>query len=161
MAPFGNSGPGALRRSPVLHGLIEMDLCINDLHGLSHRFPTRRRLYMIVYRQKLDDWYMHNGGEIPKWVTFMGKHRPQFLKAYRLSWEGVFRGALPKQCMLFMMIYHNVTNVYRDGLREAALPRRAWGMTTDWILLAVIACAYYYTGFEGLNVLEDAIGDIL
>jgi hypothetical protein len=34
-------------------------------------------------------------------------------------------------------------------------------MTRDWILLAIIACAYYYTGFEGLNMVEDAVGDVL
>jgi hypothetical protein len=112
-------------------------------------------------RQKLNDWYMQNGGEIPRWVTFMSRHRPEFLKAYRLRWEGIFRGALPRQCMPFMMIYHNVVNGYRDGLREAALLGKAWGMSKDWLLLAVIACAYYYTGFEGMNMVEDAIGDIL
>jgi hypothetical protein len=112
-------------------------------------------------RTKLTDWYLQNGGEVPKWVTFMMKNRPEFLKAYRLRWEGIFRGALPRQCMPFMMIYHNVSNGYRDGLREAVLLGKSWGMTRDWILLAIIACAYYYTGFEGLNMVEDAVGDVL
>ena len=112
-------------------------------------------------RTALNDWYMRNGGEIPKWVTFMGKHRPEFLKAFRLRWEGIFRGALPKQCMPFMMIYHNVVNGYADGLREAALLGKSWGMTREWLVLAVVACAYYYTGFEGINMVEDAIGDLL
>jgi hypothetical protein len=112
-------------------------------------------------RTALTDWYMKNGGEIPGWVTFMTKHRPEFLKAYRLRWEGVFRGALPKQVMPFMMMYHNVVNGYRDGLREAALLGKSWGLTKDWLLLAVIGASYYYTGFEGLNIVEDAIGDLL
>jgi hypothetical protein len=112
-------------------------------------------------RKALNDWYMQNGGEIPKWVTFMGKHRPEFLKAFRLRWEGIFRGALPKQCMPFMMIYHNVVNGYADGLREATLLGKSWGMTKEWLVLAVVACAYYYTGFEGINMVEDAIGDLL
>jgi hypothetical protein len=112
-------------------------------------------------RKALNDWYMNNGGEIPKWVTFMAKHRPEFLKAYRLRWEGIFRGALPKQCMPWLMIYHNVVNGYRDGLREAALLGKAWGLSRDWLLMGVIASAYYYTGFEGLNMVEEAIGDIL
>jgi len=112
-------------------------------------------------RSKLTDWYLQNGGEVPKWVTFMMKNRPEFLKAYRLRWEGIFRGALPRQCMPFMMIYHNVSNGYADGLREAVLLGKSWGMTRDWILLAIIACAYYYTGFEGLNMVEDAVGDVL
>jgi hypothetical protein len=112
-------------------------------------------------RAALNDWYIRNGGEIPKWVTFMTRHRPEFLKAHRLRWEGVFRGALPKQCMPFMMIYHNVVNGYADGLREAVLLGKSWGITRDWLLLAIVGAAYYYTGFEGINMVEDAIGDIL
>jgi hypothetical protein len=112
-------------------------------------------------RQALDDWYLRNGGEVPKWVRFMAKHRPEFLKAYRLRWEGIFRGALPKQCIPFMMMYHSMVNGYADGLREVALLGRSWGLTKDWLLLAIIGAAYYYTGFEGMNMVEDAIGDIL
>lgn len=109
----------------------------------------------------LVDWYLKNGGEVPKWVTWLAKHHPAFLKAYRLRWEGSFRGALPKQVMPFLMIYHNVVNGYRDGLREAALLGRAWGLSKEWIALAVVASAYYYTGMEGVNMVEEAIGDIL
>jgi hypothetical protein len=112
-------------------------------------------------RKALSDWYMNNGGEIPKWVTFMMKHRPAFLKAHRLRWEGIFRGALPKQCMPWMMLYHNVTNGYADGLREAALLGKAWGISKEWLVLGVVASAYYYTGFEGINMVEEAIGDLL
>ena len=112
-------------------------------------------------RTALLGWYERNGGEVPKWVTFMDKHNPDFLKAYRLRWEGSFRGAMPKQVMPFMMIYFNVMNGNRDGVREAALLGRAWGMTKDWILLALYASAFYYTGMEGLNMAEEAVGDIL
>jgi hypothetical protein len=112
-------------------------------------------------RRALEDWYLRNGGEVPKWVRFMAKHRPAFLKAYRLRWEGISRGALPKQCLPFMMIYHNVVNGYADGLREAVLLGKSWGLTKDWLLLAIIGAAYYYTGFEGLNMVEDAVGDVL
>lgn len=112
-------------------------------------------------RRNLTEWYLRNGGEVPKWVTFMMKYRPEFLKAYRLRWEGIFRGALPRQCMPFMMIYHNVSNGYPAGLREAVLLGKSWGMTREWLLLAITACAYYYTGFEGLNMVEDAVGDVL
>ena len=112
-------------------------------------------------RTALLDWYTRTSGEVPKWVTFMLKYHPDFLKGYRLRWEASFRGALPKQCMPFMMIYHNVVNGYADGLREAALLGRAWGLTRDYILLAIIGASFYYTGFEGLNMVEDAVGDVL
>ena len=98
---------------------------------------------------------------MPKWVTFMAKHRPQFLKAYRLRWEGVFRGALPRQCMPWLMIYHNVANGYADGLRDAVLLGKAWGLSKEWLVLGIVACAYYYTGFEGLNMVEASVGDLL
>jgi len=117
--------------------------------------------YTADDHRKLTGWYLANGGEVPKWVSFMAKHRPKFLKAYRLRWEGIFRGALPNLCMPWMMLYHNVFNGYRDGLREAALLARAWGMSKEWIVLGVVAAAYYYTGFEGLNMVEEAIGDLL
>jgi hypothetical protein len=38
---------------------------------------------------------------------------------------------------------------------------KSWGMFKEWLVLAVVACAYYDTGFEGLNMVEDAIGDLL
>jgi len=112
-------------------------------------------------RQNLFAWYERNGGEIPKWVSFMDKHNPDFLKAYRLRWEGSFHGALPKQVMPFMMMYFNVHNGNKDGVREAALLGRAWGLSNDWIVLALYASAFYYTGFEGLNMAQEAVGDIL
>jgi hypothetical protein len=112
-------------------------------------------------RRSLNDWYMHNGGEVPKWVTFLSREHPDFLKAYRLRWEGSFRGALPKQVMPFLMIYQNVANGYRDGLRSAALLARAWGVSRDWIMLALIGAAFFYTGMEGLDMAEEAIADVL
>jgi hypothetical protein len=112
-------------------------------------------------RRSLEKWYMNNGGEIPKWVTFMIREHPDFVKAYRLRWEGSFRGALPKQVMPFLMIYQNVANGYRDGLRSAALLARAWGVSRDWIMLALIGAAFFYTGMEGLDMAQEAIGDIL
>jgi hypothetical protein len=92
---------------------------------------------------------MNNGGEIPKWVTFMGREHPDVLKAYRLRWEGSFRGALPKQVMPFVMIYQSVANGYRDRLRSAPLLARVWGVTRDWIMLALTPNAAASAGSEG------------
>jgi hypothetical protein len=112
-------------------------------------------------RQALDEWYMRNGGEIPKWVTFVGKHNPGFLKAFRLRWEGSFRGALPKQVMPYIMLRHNTLNGFQEGIREAALLGRAWGMSNEWLFSATLSAAFYFTGMEGMNIVEDAIGDLL
>ena len=63
--------------------------------------------------------------------------------------------------MPWLMIYHNVSTGNADGLRESVLLGRAWGLSTDWMVLGIVACAYYYTGFEGLNMVEAAVGDVL
>jgi hypothetical protein len=63
--------------------------------------------------------------------------------------------------MPWLMIYHNVSNGNADGLREAVLLGKAWGLSTDWMVLGIVACAYYYTGFEGLNMVEAVVGDVL
>jgi hypothetical protein len=132
-----------------------------DLSHFKAGLDLSTRELTAADKSRLEEWHMNNGGEVPKWVTFMAKHRPQFLKAYRLRWEGIFRGALPRQCMPWLMIYHNVANGYADGLRDAVLLGKAWGLTHDWLVLGIVACAYYYTGFEGLNMVESAVGDIL
>jgi hypothetical protein len=112
-------------------------------------------------RRALEEWYLRNGGEIPRWVTLLARRNPAFLKAWRLRWEGSFRGALPKQVMPYIMLRHNTLNGFRDGIREAALLGRAWGMSDDWIFSATLSAAFYFAGMESMNVVDDAIGDLL
>jgi hypothetical protein len=109
----------------------------------------------------LDEWYLRNGGEIPTWVALMKRRNPGFLKAYRRRWEGSFRGALPKQLMPYIMLRHATQNALPGGIREAALLGRAWGMTDDWIFAAVLSAAFYFAGMEVLDVVDEAIGDLL
>jgi hypothetical protein len=112
-------------------------------------------------RAALTAWYVKTTGEVPKWVTFLSRNHPNFLKAYRLRWEGSFRGALPKQVMPILMIYQNVLNGYANGLCQAVLLGKAWALSREWLLLALIGAAYYYTGMEGLDLAEDALRGIL
>jgi hypothetical protein len=49
----------------------------------------------------------------------------------------------------------------RDGLREAVLLGKAWGITSYWLSRSITASAYFFTGFEGLYSAYDAVEDIL
>jgi hypothetical protein len=37
---------------------------------------------------------------------------------------------------------------------------RGWGLSREYMLLAIVGDTFYYAGFEGLNMVEDA-GDIV
>jgi hypothetical protein len=112
-------------------------------------------------RANLLNWYQRTLGEVPRSVQFAAKHNPAFLKAYRLKWENAFKGALPKQMMPVMMLRNNAIAGRRDGMREAALLAKAWGVTRHWIVYTVTHVAYYFIGLEGLYAAEDALGELL
>lgn len=108
----------------------------------------------------LNAWYLRTLGEIPKSVAFTAQHAPDFLKAYRAKWEGAFRGALPKQMMPYLMLRYATVCGFRDGIREAALLCRAWGVAKPHVLHAVIASAYYKNGMDVIHVAQDALEDV-
>ncbi len=112
-------------------------------------------------RANLFGWYEHTLGEVPRSVQFAAQYNPAFLKAYRLKWENAFKGALPKQMMPLVMLRNNVMTGRRDGIREAALLARAWGVSKEWIVYQVMHLGYYFVGLEGLYAAEDALGDML
>jgi hypothetical protein len=112
-------------------------------------------------QRNLEDWYMRTIGEIPRWVTFLAKNDPTSLKAYRMKWEGVFRGALPKQMMPYLSLRHFTVIGSRGGVREAALLGKAWGMSNAYIVNTIVQGAYYFTGLENLDFLEGALDDVL
>jgi hypothetical protein len=112
-------------------------------------------------KRAIEDWYARTIGEVPRWVTTLAKIDPVSLKSYRTKWEHAFRGALPKQMMPYLSIYHHTVVGNRAGLREAVLLGKAWGMGNDYIINTVIQAAYYFTGVERLEFVDDEMLDVL
>jgi len=112
-------------------------------------------------RRNLEDWYDRTIGWIPPRVPFMAKHEPRSLKATRARWEGCFKGALPKQMMPYFMLRHNTVAGNKDGLREAVLLAKAWGMTHNYVVNTITQGAYYFTGMERMDLVAEAVGDLL
>ena len=112
-------------------------------------------------KNNLEAWYERTINWVPPRVAFMAKHDPRSLKATRARWEGCFRGALPKQMMPYFMLRHNTVIGNRGGLREAVLLAKAWGMGTNYITNTIIQGAYYFTGMERMDMVEEAVGDLL
>jgi hypothetical protein len=110
--------------------------------------------------QNLSGWYERTIGYLPKSIQFGLKHNPQFVKVNRAKWEVAIK-TLPKQGAPYLMLRHHTITGSRDGLREAALLGKAWGMTNHWIVQGITGSAMYFTGFEGLYAAYEAVDDLL
>jgi hypothetical protein len=112
-------------------------------------------------RSALFAWYEETIGEVPRSVQFLARHNPDYLKAWRAKLEGTLRGALPKQVLPYIMIHFNVNRGFREGIREAVLLGRAWGMSKAHVVHAISFATGYMAGLDGLYAVDDAVGDLL
>jgi hypothetical protein len=99
----------------------------------------------------IEAWYERTIGFVPGWVRLTASYHPRMLKAVRAKWENAFQGALPKQVMPYLMLRHSTCMNHQDGIREAALLGKAWGLTRDWVVNAVMWSAFYFTGMDVLS----------
>jgi hypothetical protein len=78
----------------------------------------------------------------------------------RAKWEVALK-TLPKQLAPFLMLRQHTISGSKEGLREAALLGRAWGITPELIVQGIAGTAMYFTGFEGLYTAHDALEGVL
>jgi hypothetical protein len=110
--------------------------------------------------KNLTAWYEKNIGFVPNSILFGIKHHPQFVKVNRAKWEVAIK-TLPKQSAPYLMLRHRTTIGSREGLREAVLLGKAWGITSERLARGITASANYFTGFEGMYAAYDAVDDLL
>ncbi|MBV9596501.1 MAG: hypothetical protein JOZ87_06525 [Chloroflexi bacterium] len=111
--------------------------------------------------QNIEEWYERTIGWQPPRVRFLARYEPVTLKSWRAKWEGVFRGALPKQMMPYLSLRHNIVSGNPGGLKEAALLARAWGVTNAIIVNTIVQGAYYFCGPERMDMAEEVLADVL
>jgi hypothetical protein len=112
-------------------------------------------------KRAIEEWYERTIGEVPRWVSVLATIDPISLKAWRAKWEGAFRGALPKQMMPYLSLYHHTIIGNKGGMREAALLGKAWGMSNAYIVNTMVMAAYYFTGYERLELIDDMLVELL
>ena len=59
------------------------------------------------------------------------------------------------------MLRHNMIIGSKEGMREAVLLGRAWGITPQLLSRSISATAFFFTGFEGLYAAHEALDDLL
>ena len=111
-------------------------------------------------RKNLTAWYEKTIGYLPNSIKWAMKYHPTFVKVNRAKWEVAIK-TLPKQVVPYMLLRHHTITGNRDGLREAALLGKAWGITPEWIVQGIACTANYFTNFEGLYAVHDALEGIL
>jgi len=111
-------------------------------------------------KRNLREWYESTIGFVPKSVVFALRHDPDYLKVNRAKWEVAIK-RLPKQVAPYLMLRHHMITGSVQGLREAALLCRSWGVAPRHIVLGISASSMYFTGLEGLYAAYDAVEDLL
>ncbi len=61
----------------------------------------------------------------------------------------------------YLMLRQGMTTQSVELLREAALLGKAWGMTPDLVVRATTNTAKYFTHFEGLYPVHEALDQII
>ena len=97
----------------------------------------------------LTGWYEQTIGFVPESIRFGLKYHPQFVKVNRAKWEVAIK-TLPKQIVPYILLRHHTITGNKEGLREAALLGRAWGMGRDQVVQSITGTTVYFTGMEGL-----------
>jgi hypothetical protein len=108
----------------------------------------------------LTSWYEHTIGYLPRSVSFGLKHHPGFVKVNRAKWEVAIK-TLPKQLAPYLLLRHHAITGSTDGLREAALLAKAWGVSKKYVEHSLACAAMYFTGIEGFYAASEALDDIL
>ena len=117
------------------------------------------RAFTDADRAAVTAWYERTIGYLPGSVSLALSYHPEFYKWHRARWEIIFQ-TLPKQTAPYVMLRQHMLTGNPEALREAVLLGKAWGITREWIVHGLMVSAFY-TGFEALNVVDTAVGDVL
>jgi hypothetical protein len=110
-------------------------------------------------RKNLNQWFEKTIGYVPGSVQFAIEFHPEFYKWHRARWEVIFQ-KLPKQAAPYVMIRINLIAGFEEGLREAVLLGKAWGMKKVWAIEGLM-CSAFYTGFDALYAADKTLNDVL
>jgi hypothetical protein len=110
-------------------------------------------------RERITTWYERTIGYVPGSVQFAMTYHPEMYKWHRARWEIIFQ-TLPKQTAPYVMLRQHMLTGNKEALREAVLLGKAWGITKEWTVHGLMVSAFY-TGFEALHIVHQAVGEIL
>jgi hypothetical protein len=105
----------------------------------------------------LRQWYLDTLGEVPLYVSFLLRERPQMIKAYRGRFESCVK-ILPKQFVPTTLLHYSVTRGFAHGIRENLLLARAFGVQKPIVLNTIGSASL--NGIDTIAIVEEAAGDV-
>ena len=111
-------------------------------------------------RKNIEAWYEKYIGFVPNSIKFGIKHHPEFVKVNRAKWEVALK-TVPKQFAPYQMLRHHSTIGWKDGLREAVLLSKSFGITDEWIILGITGSIGFNGGLEAMYAAYDAVEDLI
>jgi hypothetical protein len=105
-------------------------------------------------------WYERTIGEVPRWVTFLARRRPDLLKTYRNRYEHAIAESLPVQMLPYLLLNYSVSHASADGIRENLLLGRALGLTRAQALDAICS-AVLHAGAEAFALVDELADPLL
>ena len=79
--------------------------------------------------EKIEQWHERVEGEVPRYVSFLAKHNPLALKAFRARFEtSTQRRTLPKQAIASCFVQYASVTGQPDALRRALHMARLFGV---------------------------------
>jgi hypothetical protein len=109
--------------------------------------------------RNLEDWYERWLGEVPRYVRFLAKNRPEMLKMHRYRYENLIR-VLPKQVLPMTLVSYNVIRGFEDGIRENVLLAKGFGVAKKDVV-GEINQTLINAGLEALDSVDRAVGEVL
>lgn len=107
---------------------------------------------------RLENWYLNAIGEVPDYVRFLGKHRPEALKAWRNRYEHLV-STLPVQLLPLASIKISTYSCTAELIRENILLARYLGVSKEDTLMTAIS-GLLYGQMEAAALLERVAGDV-
>jgi hypothetical protein len=107
---------------------------------------------------RLEDWYRKAIEEVPGYVRFLGRHRPQALKAWRNRYEHLV-STLPVQLLPLASIKINTYSCTAELIRENVLLARYLGVSREDTLSTAVS-GLLYGQMEAAAMLAAAAGDL-
>ncbi|WAX58466.1 hypothetical protein M6B22_06800 [Jatrophihabitans cynanchi] len=108
--------------------------------------------------ERLEDWYRAALGQVPGYVRFLGRHRPDALKAWRNRYENLV-STLPAQLLPLAAIKVSTYAVNTELLRENVLLARYLGASKEDTLITAMS-GLLYGQMEAAEMLECVVGDV-
>jgi hypothetical protein len=107
----------------------------------------------------IENWHRIVQGEVPRYVTFLGKHHPRALRAFRARYETSTSGALPKQFIALCHVHLAACWKRTEALRRMLRMARHFDVAKDHAV-QILSLSMLYLGDVAMDSVVTGVDDL-